>query len=180
MDTLEETLSELDVGEGKPLGVSKTKQELRAQGLDITGKPLPPTKVAFDHNGYQVFQRKSLESKREYLKQQWLNVGYLTLSKAELFSRSVTKKDFGKLVQILMSAGISWDKVFPKVDTGSGNSLVLNLFNGLPKDDTLRVIADIPTPSEKVIPTGKPLGGQATLATSNGDEPPVGQVKTDT
>jgi len=75
----------------------------------------------------------------------------LVLGKAKLLSMSLAKKDYGRLVQLLTASGIAWDKVFPKVDSVQGNNLVLNLFNGLPKDKVVRVIGEVP------IPKGEPL-----------------------
>lgn len=118
-------------------------------------KPLAPSKEPFDTKGYLAFQHKSLESKREYLKREWLDIAYLTLYRGKLFARSVTKKDFGKLVQLLMAAGISWDKVFPKVDNTSGINVALNLFNGLPTEKVVRVIGEVPVPTTTPLPTDK-------------------------
>jgi hypothetical protein len=115
------------------------------------GKRVPPSAVPFDSKGYTQYQRKSLESKREYLKNEWLDVTYLSLAKAKLLARSVTKKDFGRLVQILTSAGIAYDKVFPKDSPLVGN-MVVNLFKGLPQEKVLRVLGPSVQPCE-----GKPL-----------------------
>jgi len=136
-----------------PLGTVEDGLRGDPEVLNSKGKPVPPTSVPFPTSEYTQFQRKSLESKREYLKAQWLDIAFMTLWKGKLFARSVTKKDFGKLVQLLMAAGISWDKVFPKVDSVQGNNLVLNLFNGLPKDKVVRVIGEVPLPKvEPLLP----------------------------
>ena len=113
------------------------------------GKPghyIPPSKQPLDRESYRAFQAQSIEKKREYLKQQWLDVAYLVLGKAKLLSMSLAKKDYGRLVQLLTASGIAWDKVFPKVEGIQGNNLVLNLFNGLPKDKVVRVIGEVPIP----------------------------------
>jgi len=75
----------------------------------------------------------------------------MVLSQANSLCMSLSKKDYGKLVQLLTSAGIAHDKVFPKVETPSNASLVLNLFNGLPTDKVLRVIG------QGVDPTDEPV-----------------------
>ena len=146
MDTLEETLSEIEVDEGIPLGVVELAASRDTEVVNSKGKPVPPTAVPFPTSEYLEYQRKPLESKREYLKQQWLDIAFMVLWRGKLFARSVTKKDFGKLVQLLMAAGISWDKVFPKDIPVPQTNLVLNLFNGLPKDKVVRVIGEVPTP----------------------------------
>src|SRR6185503_10344067 len=113
------------------------------------GKPghyIPPSKQPLDRESYRAFQAQSIEKKREYLKQQWLDVAYLVLGKAKLLSMSLAKKDYGRLVQLLTASGIAWDKVFPKIEGIQGNNLVLNLFNGLPKDKVVRVIGEVPQP----------------------------------
>lgn len=107
---------------------------------------IPPSKQPLDRNAYEAFRAQPLEKKREYLKDQWLEVAYLVLGKAKLLSMSLAKKDYGRLVQLLTASGIAWDKVFPKADSVQGNNLVLNLFNGLPKDKVVRVIGEVPTP----------------------------------
>ncbi len=111
------------------------------------GKSLPPSHVPFDKVAYGEFQRKPLDRKRDYLRDQWLDVAYITLGKAKLFAQSVTKKDYGKLVQLLMASGISWDKVFPKDVASVQLNLVQNLFNGLPQGKVIEVIGGTPQAS---------------------------------
>jgi hypothetical protein len=131
-----------------PLSTTGSLLVDRKQGTVPKAKRLAPSKEPFDHKEYLSFQGKPVESKREYLKLQWLDIAYLTLTRAKTFTRSITKKDYGRLVQLLTAGGIAWDKVFPKVDTVQGNNLVLNLFNGLPKDKVVRVVGEVPLASE--------------------------------
>lgn len=142
-----DTLDSLPL-EGIPLGTDSRSLAAVGQGKPPRVKPLAPSKEPFDHNEYTSFQGKPVESKREYLKLQWLDIAYLTLYRGKLFARSMTKKDYGRLVQLLTAGGIAWDKVFPKVDTVQGNNLVLNLFNGLPKDRVVRVIGEVAQPND--------------------------------
>lgn len=130
-----------------PLGQADNEQIVSlARGKATSFNPLG--KIAFDRKGFEAFQRKPMESKREVLKQQWLSIAHMVLSQATALCMSLPKKDYGKLVQLLTSAGISYDKVFPKVDSVQGNNLVLNLFNGLPKDRVVRVIGEVAQPSD--------------------------------
>lgn len=124
-----------------------------------TGKYLPPSKVKFDHLGYATYQAQPLDSKREYLRQQWLDVSYLALGKAKQLAMSLAKKDYGRLVQLLTSAGIAYDKVFPKVDTAQGNTLVFNLFKGLSTEKLLKVVGQVELPRVE-LPTGEVPTGE--------------------
>ncbi len=110
--------------------------------------------------GFLAYRAKPLQEKREYLKDQWLDVTYLLLQKASSLACTVQKKDFGRLVQILTSAGIAHDKVFPKVNDPSVSNLVVNMFKGLPTEKVLRVIGGAPTPSGETL-EGKPLEGDS-------------------
>lgn len=150
--TLDETLSEYTVSENDaseiPLDSGELAESIDPEVLNSKGKRVPPTAVPFDLSGYTGYQRKPLNDKRDYLKQQWLDVAYMVLWRAKLFARSASKKDYGKLVQLLMSAGIAYDKVFPKVESPNTTNLVLNLFNGLPVDKVTRVIGQVELPSD--------------------------------
>jgi len=86
---------------------------------------------AFNTKQHAAFTAQPLEKKAEVLRKQWANIGYILLCQAERFSQSVTKKDYGRLMQLLSSAGIAYDKVVPKGELQG--SLTFNLFNGLDK-----------------------------------------------
>ena len=88
-------------------------------------------RVAFNTKQHAAYTAQPLEKKAEILKRQWANVGYILLCQAERFAQSVTKKDYGRLMQLLSSAGIAYDKVVPKGEVLG--SLTFNLFNGLDK-----------------------------------------------
>jgi hypothetical protein len=87
---------------------------------------------AFNTKQHEAFTAQPLERKAEILKRQWANIGYILLCQGERFAQSVTKKDYGRLMQLLSSAGIAYDKVVPKGEI-QGN-LVFNLFNGLDRN----------------------------------------------
>ena len=168
MKTLSELAESLQVGLSDQL-LFPTEEPLEihpeAEGLDELegiprGKPSkgqPLGRIVFDKVGFAKYRANPLETKREYLKNQWLDLTYLLLGKATALAMTVQKKDFGRLVQILTSAGIAHDKVFPKVHDASVGNLVVNMFKGLPTDKVLRVIGGAPVPSGEPL-EGKPLG----------------------
>jgi hypothetical protein len=164
------TLKELTEEFKEELGNSLTPSEepLDTEGEDeeaLPGRGKPSAKftqgrVAFDRKGFSEYRAQPIDNKREYLKTQWLDLTYLLLLKASTMAQTVQKKDFGRLVQILTSAGIAHDKVFPKVNDPSVSNLVVNMFKGLPSDRVLKVIGGIPSPQiplEGNALEGKPL-----------------------
>lgn len=84
---------------------------------------------AFNDKAHAVFTAQPIEKKAEILRRQWANIGYILLCQGERFAQSVTKKDYGRLMQLLSSAGIAYDKVVPKGEVLG--SLTFNLFKGL-------------------------------------------------
>ena len=110
------------------------------------GKPPKATKQtlggrpAFNTKQHAAFTAQPLEKKAEVLRKQWANIGYILLCQAERFSQSVTKKDYGRLMQLLSSAGIAYDKVVPKGELAG--SLTFNLFNGLDKSKLQQVLGN--------------------------------------
>lgn len=155
----------LDFAESLGINLTPNEEPLDSEAVEEAGgiprgkpsKKQPLGRVVFDAKGLSLYNAKPLEDKREYLKNQWLTLTYLLLGKANAMAQSVQKKDFGRLVQILTSAGIAHDKVFPKVNDPSVSHLVVNMFKGLPTDKVLRVIGGIPSPQLPL--EGKPLGG---------------------
>lgn len=166
MKTLKELAEDLQPGLGENLfPTGEPLEGEQAEGVPEEFQGIPrgkPTKgqplgrVVFDKKGFAQYRANPLESKREHLKNQWLDLTYLLLGKATAMAMTVQKKDFGRLVQILTSAGIAHDKVFPKVNDPSVSNLVVNMFKGLPNDKVLRVIGGAPVPSELPL-GGKPL-----------------------
>ena len=148
----------------------ETPDEIGIPGRGKITKAQPLGRQVFDRVGFKAYRAQPIDSKREYLKTQWLDLTYLLLGKATSMALTVQKKDFGRLVQILTSAGIAHDKVFPKVNDPSVSNLVVNMFKGLPTDKVLRVIGDIPTPRghENAL-SGEPLG----VAMSHGEGKPL-------
>jgi len=104
---------------------------LPVQGRKATDKSKKTLggRPAFNDKAHAAFTAQPIEKKAEILKRQWANIGYILLCQAERFSQSVTKKDYGRLMQLLSSAGIAYDKVVPKGEVLG--SLTFNLFKGL-------------------------------------------------
>lgn len=133
------TLTDLPLGE----------EILARSGIPHRGKPSkkhPLGREVFDTKGLVEYKAKSLELKRDILKNQWLDLSYVLLGKANSIAPTLLKKDYGRLVQLLTSAGIAYDKVFPKAEVSSVSNLVVNMFKSLPNDKVLRVIGSSPTP----------------------------------
>lgn len=111
--------------------------------IEVKGSAAIKAKIgrpAFDHAGLASFKPKPLSRKAEILRDKWANICYALLVQGERFARSVSKKDYGRLMQLLSSAGISYDKVVPKGEHLGGN-LTVNLFKGLPSGDLQRVLS---------------------------------------
>ena len=106
----------------------------KASKKTLGGRP------AFNTKQHAAFTAQPIEKKAEILKRQWANIGYILLCQAERFAQSVTKKDYGRLMQLLSSAGIAYDKVVPKGELAG--SLTFNLFNGLDKGKLQAVLGN--------------------------------------
>lgn len=104
-------------------------EPVQGRKLASSGKRTLGGRPAFDSKKQALFASQPIERKAEVLKRQWANIGYILLCQAERFAQSVTKKDYGRLMQLLSSAGIAYDKVVPKGEVLG--SLTFNLFKGL-------------------------------------------------
>jgi hypothetical protein len=118
----------------------ETGQALGRPGGDIVKRShhAPPV---IDKAQQAAYQAKPLNTKGEHLRNMWADVAYNVLCQAEKFSRSVSKKDYGRLMQLLSSAGIAYDKVVPKGIQVS-NNLQFNLFTGLQHDRVSAVLGN--------------------------------------
>lgn len=156
------------------------EHELAVHPRGKSGKYIPPSRTPFDTKGFNGYKAQPLDSKRETLRQKWLNVSYLVLDRAEPMARTLAKKDFGRMVQLLMSAGIAYDKVFPKVDAVANVNAVFNLFAGLPSSRVCNVVGRSPVPSNAV-PSNTdsiPTVGSSPVP-SNTDSIPTDSIPTD-
>ena len=122
---MDNTLDGYDITDIDSLGT----EPVQGRKLAASGKRTLGGRPAFDSKKQALFASQPIERKAEILKRQWANIGYILLCQAERFSQSVTKKDYGRLMQLLSSAGIAYDKVVPKGEVLG--SLTFNLFRGL-------------------------------------------------
>jgi hypothetical protein len=104
-------------------------EPIQGRKLAATSKRTLGGRPAFNTKQHAAFTAQPIEKKAEILKRQWANIGYILLCQGERFAQSVTKKDYGRLMQLLSSAGIAYDKVVPKGEVLG--SLTFNLFKGL-------------------------------------------------
>jgi len=125
MDTLDDTLeSDIDIDSD-----SLATMPVQGRKLAASGKRTLGGRPAFNTKQHAAFTAQPIEKKAEILKRQWANIGYILLCQGERFAQSVTKKDYGRLMQLLSSAGIAYDKVVPKGE--SLGNVTFNLFKGL-------------------------------------------------
>jgi hypothetical protein len=130
---MDDTLEQIDID---TIGT----QPVQGRKLAASGKRTLGGRPAFDHKVQAAFAAQPLEKKAEVLKRQWANIAYILLCQGERFAQSVTKKDYGRLMQLLSSAGIAYDKVVPKGEIAG--SLTFNLFNGLDKQALANVLGN--------------------------------------
>jgi len=132
------------------------EQETASNGEEM-GKPRvltsrknkPPPSLGrpeFDRSALDEFKGLPHEAKRAALKQTWAEVAFVLASRAKRFGMTVSTKDFGRLQQLVTSAGIAVDKVIPKTETAHAGNIVLNLFGSVGADKMLAMVAP-PTPA---------------------------------
>lgn len=127
---LDETIDENTLATLPVTGRKATDKSKKTLG----GRP------AFNTKQHALFTAQPIEKKAEILKRQWANIGYILLCQGERFAQSVTKKDYGRLMQLLSSAGIAYDKVVPKGEMLG--SLTFNLFKGLDNHKVAAVLGN--------------------------------------
>ncbi len=125
MDTEQDNHIDLDPIDPDTLAIEPVK----GRKLADTSKRTLGGRPAFNTKRHAAFTAQPIEKKAEILKRQWANIGYILLCQGERFAQSVTKKDYGRLMQLLSSAGIAYDKVVPKGE--SLGNVTFNLFKGL-------------------------------------------------
>ncbi len=112
-----------------------------------TKRPAPPRSLGrpeFDKEGLEEFQVKPLDKQKETLKASWADAAYILAERLKRFSMTVSRKDFGRLQQLATSAGVAFDKVFPKGEQQSlavhGN-VMFNLFGSLGGDKIMKILS---------------------------------------
>lgn len=126
-------------------------EAVQGRKLAASSKRTLGGRPAFNTKQHAAFTAQPIEKKAEILKRQWANIGYILLCQGERFAQSVTKKDYGRLMQLLSSAGIAYDKVVPKGE--SLGNVTFNLFKGLDSTKLATVLgqSQVMPSSDKVI-----------------------------
>lgn len=139
--------------------------------LRTTKKPTPPRSLGrpeFDKEGLEEFQAKPLSQQKEALKASWVDAAYILAERFKRFSMTVSRKDFGRLQQLATSAGVAYDKVFPKGEQQAvavhGN-VMFNLFGSLGGDKVMQILSPpVPVIKESIDVSPSPdreVGGEA-------------------
>jgi len=120
-------------------------------------KSSPPRSLGrpeFDTKGLIEFQAKPLQEQKETLKASWADAAYVLAERLKRFSMSVSRKDFGRLQQLATSAGVAYDKVFPKGEQqplAVHGNVMFNLFGSLGGDKIMSILTpQIPQPKEPI------------------------------
>lgn len=94
-----------------------------------------------DKQALIAYTKQSKQKQREILGEQWAALAYSLVERANLYAPFITKKDFGRLQQLITTAGIAYDKVCPKdiVHSNTAN-LMVNLFHGLDTKQLAQVV----------------------------------------
>lgn len=114
----------------------------------------------FDTSSLAQFQVKPQDKQKDDLKAAWADAAYILSERLKRFAMTVSRKDFGRLQQLVTSAGIAYDKVFPKGEsTGAviNGNIMFNLFGSLGGEKVMRILQP-PTPVYKEIPHGDGTG----------------------
>lgn len=98
-------------------------------GIERAKKP-QPINVRRPSNVDQ-YALQPVEKQRKMLRSEWSNLAYVLVERANTYAKAITKKDFGRLMQLVTTAGIAFDKTMPKVDQGMQGNLIVNLFGSL-------------------------------------------------
>lgn len=132
--------------------------EIEAQNGEVMAdppaktRPKPPRSLGrpeFDTDGLIAFNAKPPSSQKEEIKASWASAAYILAERLKRFSMTVSRKDFGRLQQLATSAGVAYDKVFPKGEhpvLEASNNVIFNLFGNLGGEQVMRILQPaIPT-----------------------------------
>ena len=116
--------------------------------------PVSPGRPAFDKGSLDEFKKLPLEKQKGKIRESWAEVAFILAARAKQFGKTVTKADFGRLQQLVTSAGIAVDKVITKGEVPMTTNVVFNLFGGIGAERMLKVVQpQVPvidiTPKEK-------------------------------
>lgn len=138
----------------EPLEIAQTGQdfdladngEIKADPPTLPKSVLPKSlgRPEFDRSALIEFQSQPPGKQKEVLKTEWADAAFILAERLKRFSMTVSRKDFGRLQQLVTSAGIAYDKVFPKgeqVNTVAiHGSVMFNLFGSLGQDKVTKIL----------------------------------------
>src|SRR5688572_25189279 len=148
-DTLTELLTQNTPASNGEIMV-EVPQSVKSRPPKSLGRP------EFDRSALEGFQAKPPSEQKEVLKTEWADLAFILAERAKRFSMTVSRKDFGRLQQLTTTAGIAYDKIFPKGDPASGvaihGNVMFNLFGNLGQEKINRILTPMAIPTVKEIP----------------------------
>lgn len=90
--------------------------------------PSNAARIRIDDVSYMA---QPAEKRKEIAKREWERLAYVLLGRANAYAQHITKKDFGRLMQLATTAGIAFDKYMPKEDRAMQGNLIVNMFGSL-------------------------------------------------
>lgn len=90
--------------------------------------PSNAARIRIDDVSYMA---QPAEKRKEIAKREWERLAYVLLGRANNYAQHITKKDFGRLMQLATTAGIAFDKYMPKEDRALQGNLIVNMFGSL-------------------------------------------------
>lgn len=77
------------------------------------------------------FSPKPMEKRQQMTRDVWVDTAYVLATRAKGIAKRAGKLDYNLLYRLILSAGIAYDKAFPKAAEVSSNNVVLQLFGTL-------------------------------------------------
>lgn len=112
-------------------------------------RPLPPqNKVTnplgrgvYSENLLRDYSHKPSGTKAKMAKEVWQDTAYVLASRAKSIAKRAGKLDYNLLYRLILSAGIAYDKAFPKEEYSQGTNVVLHLFGNLGNATVSKIIS---------------------------------------
>jgi len=136
-----EELAEVADNPDKPIEVPVSEVIIPRQRF--RGDTPGPGRPAFDQATLQEFDLGTLEQKKAKVDQKWAAAAYILAERARRFGLTVTKADFGRLQQLVTSAGIARDKIWAKPEAETPaiqNNFLVALFGSIGMDTMLSTV----------------------------------------
>lgn len=117
-------------------------------------RSMPPKNYVSNPGGRNVhtnkslseFSGKPLERRHQMARDTWVDTAYVLATRAKSIAKRAGKLDYNLLYRLILSAGIAYDKAFPRAEVPSGSNVVVQLFGSL-GNSTVRTILQPDTPS---------------------------------